>query len=258
MNQAGALESEVQRRRHWRRGGDGQVPTHVGAVTATRCALNVIVALLVVGTILAAVSCGGSASGSAVPPGWTTFEGPSVSLMLPDSFVGGDVADPAIVAVLGERAKEIPDDSFQSTLTDIWLAQAYVPDRDGNMRELVLCMLGKPDGEGLLPSVTVWRRGLRDVVARTGGDASLEAIAAYIMGLTPESEWTVNVLNPTRAHIVWRQESPPSSTPISEQTVIEVVGDYLYEFRYEHHEESNEALDADFSMSAETATANGD
>lgn len=193
-----------------------------------------------------------------IPPlsEWVTFEGEYVSLKLPDSFAGGDPADPDVMTGLEEIASSNPDPTVRANL------QAYLADVKSDLYQQqglealydLLIVWGEPGANGLMTGVEVWRFPLDGgLLSLTDGDSSMEALVQASM-LWPRSEWTVESMTEDRAYVILRHVAGGGSDITLQQHIVyQAAGNYLYEFDYTYGGEPDPTLDSVFAASAETA-----
>ena len=198
-----------------------------------------VLAALLMGCALIAGACGGSETGSAVPSGWVTFEGESISLALPDSFVGGDLGDPAVFAALEEAAAANPNPGGAQVMGLTLRSLQSQWEESG----FELWMLGEADADGQMPVV---QAGRGDMPANT----SLEAwIEEYTAGFA-DHDWTVESVTEDQAYVVERWEG--TDWAVLRHWAFRAVGPYLYRVSCMFEDASNTALEAVFRQSAAT------
>ena len=205
----------------------------------------VLAVVLLLGCALAPVACDDSGSECAVPPGWATFEGEYLSLALPDSFKGGDLADPEVIATLEEIAARNPDAAIAEALGTAVHLMATDSEAHGQ-----LVMWSEPNADGTMSSVTAERATLPDGM-------SLKAWIGNDMGEYPDADWTVENVTEDQAYVVQRflaWEYADETTLV--HRAYRVVGPYVYTVKCTFDYESNTALDAIFRASAETIALN--
>ncbi len=187
-----------------------------------------------------------------------TFESEYVSLQLPDSFVGGDPADPNVMAALKKHAEKNPDSETRADLksyldgleSDIRRDEEYHFVRNGPL----LLLWGEPDKDGSMAEVYVSRVLVQNILPLTDGDSSMEAL---VKGLNfwPESEWYIDNLTADAAEVLlYHVKESPDDMTVREHHVFKATAEYVYEFTYVYYDEISADLDSVFASSADTAT----
>jgi hypothetical protein len=199
--------------------------------------ISVLAMVLLLGCAAVAMGCGGSDTEGALPSGWVTFEGESISLALPDSFTGGDLADPAVFAALEEAAARNPNSNaaqvMQLTLQSL---QAHW---EGS--GIQLWMLGEANADGQWPVVQA---------ACWPSDVSLEAWIEERTAAFSDHDWTVESVTEDQAYLVERWEGTDKVE--LRHWALGIAGPYLYQVTCTFDDVSDTALEAIFRTSADT------
>jgi hypothetical protein len=173
---------------------------------------RVLVVGVLAGCILAAVGCVYSDSES----DWVTFEGPWISLDLPDSFMGGDPRDPEVMPILREMSESRSDSQDRESLLQ-WLDNVDKIATPGT--SLYLVALAAPDDGRSIAIVTVHRLPLRDLLDLTDGDSSMRALVDAYMDPVPREYWKIDNLKAEEASVIVRfggRDNDPAELRASE------------------------------------------
>jgi hypothetical protein len=201
-----------------------------------------VIILLVAGACAALIATGlGCRSKAEPPPGWVRLEGDSVSLALPDSFLGGRPDDPQVIAVLEEIAARNPDSARAAALG----AALELMKRDPGPDSLLIAWT-EPNSDGTFASVTVER-------SVPYGVESLEAWIEADLGRLLDAEWSIESLGENEGYAVvsflpW----DGAAEAMVQHVVYMVVGPRLFTARYTLDHQDDEALADVFWASAAT------
>jgi hypothetical protein len=160
----------------------------------------------------------------ALPSGWVVFEGDSISLALPDSFVGGTLTDSTVVSI--PTAMGLDPESFVTTA------------------DVELIMFGEPNAVGHRANVTAVRNVL------TPPTMSMEECVQAFFSELPEAELEPGSVTEDRAYAVLRSETQLGAT--LQHIALGKAGSYLYSVQYTFDDPLNTSLDSVFRTSADT------
>lgn len=203
-----------------------------------------VICLLVLGV----AACASPVSGGAPSAKWVTITGRNVSLSLPDSFKGGDVADPAVTAVLRTMAESRSMPEERQSLVE-WLDDLERLAAAGSGPYLMALCAPSDGGHAL--TARIYAESLQNFSALTGGDSSMRALVdAFMVGLD-QQYWKVDRMTAQQASIIVRYGAAGEGAP-AEFHVIRVIGDSCFVTSYTCPEESWDAWYGVFKKSAET------
>jgi hypothetical protein len=194
---------------------------------------------LVLGCSAVAAGCGGSSTQATLGPGWVTFVGQSISMALPESFAGGDLADPAVFATLEEAAAHNPD---QKAAQVMQLTLGSLKTRwEGS--GIQLWMLGEANADGQWPVVQAIRGDMPS-------NMTLEACIEEYTARYQDHEWTVESVSEDRAYLTERWQG--TDRAMLRHWALRVAGPYLYEISCTFDDEADTALESIFRTSVDT------
>jgi hypothetical protein len=194
---------------------------------------------LVLGCAAVAAGCGGSSTQATLGSGWVTFEGQSISMALPESFAGGDLADPAVLAALEEAAARNPNQNAAQVMK---LTLGSLKTRwEGS--GIQLWMLGEANADGQWPVVQAARGDMPS-------NMTLEAWIEEYTARYQDHEWTVESASEDRAYLTERWQG--TDRPMLRHWALRVAGPYLYEISCTFDDEADTALESIFRTSVDT------